>query len=375
MKASRDALLDGLKWVAQAVPQRPSVPILTGVRMAASGGVLVLAATDFNTTARAAVAVDGDMPPVVVPHAVLVDALKHSRATDLDMSLIDDTLAVKAGRSSWSIHTMIADTYPTLPVAPDGGADVDAAEFGEAVATAGLAALKDPDGAGIGLNGMLITAGPDGLTLVATDKYRVHRRTVKAAVDEGRVITEAAGLHKALKLIGAGRVKLALGGKVIGLTAPDRSVSLTVLDVQYPDMGRVLGQAQANNTGSITLDRDPLVAAISAASVTRERDEPVRIDITADTFTVSSRGGATGDRAESDVDVDASGEWTLLINPRFLLDGIQSIPGDTLTIQIAEPRFVRKPLTITGDEGAMALVMPIVAGLDEIKADFEKGQN
>ena len=55
----RDVLADAVAWVSRAVPARPPVPVLAGVRIVAdSAGTVTLSSFDYEVAARSEYAAD-----------------------------------------------------------------------------------------------------------------------------------------------------------------------------------------------------------------------------------------------------------------------------------------------------------------------------
>lgn len=52
IRLERDVLADAVQWAARSLPNRPSAPILAGLRMEASGNELVLSGFDYETSAK-----------------------------------------------------------------------------------------------------------------------------------------------------------------------------------------------------------------------------------------------------------------------------------------------------------------------------------
>src|SRR6266545_4888127 len=79
-RVERDALADAVAWTAKSLPSRPSVPLLTGVRVELTGNTLALLATDRYRLAVRELEWRPDDPGVnvaaLVPARTLADTAK-----------------------------------------------------------------------------------------------------------------------------------------------------------------------------------------------------------------------------------------------------------------------------------------------------------
>jgi DNA polymerase-3 subunit beta len=113
----------------------------------------------------------------------------------------------------------------------------------------------------------------------------------------------------------------------------------------------------------------PLIEAVRRVALVAERNAPVRLEF-ADGSVALSAGGDDEGRAEEQLEVSYSGDAiTTAFNPQFLLDGLNSLPGDTARMQFtsANKPVVLRPVPADGaDEHATAeaadytyLIMPV----------------
>src|SRR5690242_2739192 len=102
IRAERAALAEALGWVARALPKNPPMPVLAGVRVSASEGVVRLSAFDYETQHTAAIeATVGDDGECVVPGLFLRDAIAGGRGAEVDLVLDGNQLEIASGRSTY----------------------------------------------------------------------------------------------------------------------------------------------------------------------------------------------------------------------------------------------------------------------------------
>ena len=175
-QVDRDALADALAWVARALPTRPVVPVLSGLRLEAADG-LTLSCFDYEVSATARIEADVAEPgTVIVPGRLLAEITRSLPALAVEFSTDDDVVNVICGSAEFALFTLPADEYPALPAAPPLAGTVDGGVLSAAISQVGPATSRD-DTLPM-LTGVCLDIDGDTLTLAATDRYRLAVRAV-----------------------------------------------------------------------------------------------------------------------------------------------------------------------------------------------------
>src|SRR6201989_1329206 len=114
----RDELARALGVVSRGVSTRPTVQILAGILLHASGGRLELAATDMELSLRTSLDVQGATEgSVVVPGKLLLDLARLLPAAEVSIEHKPEEAAVeiRSGSASYRLHTYNAEDFPRLP--------------------------------------------------------------------------------------------------------------------------------------------------------------------------------------------------------------------------------------------------------------------
>jgi len=91
-QVERDALADALAWVARALPSRPVVPVLSGLRLEAGDG-LTLSCFDYEVSATAHLDADVAEPgAVLVPGRLLAEITRSLPALAVDFAADGDVV-------------------------------------------------------------------------------------------------------------------------------------------------------------------------------------------------------------------------------------------------------------------------------------------
>ncbi|MFJ2029454.1 DNA polymerase III subunit beta [Streptosporangium sp. NPDC087985] len=366
MKLSIDStvLADAVGWAAHALPNRPSVPVLAGLLLDAGADGLTLSAFDYDTSRRTTVSADVSEPGrVLLPGRILaevVKALPGGRPVDLVLSGTE--VAITCGSSEFVLLTMPVEDYPKLPELPEEVGSVDAVDLAAAVAQVVRATSKD-DTLPM-LMGIRVDITGDGLTLAATDRYRLVSRdlTWEPTLDEGAdhgVMIPGRLLHditRSLPSVHRG-VALHLSEQLAAVSCEGRTTTVRLLEDQFIDYKTRLGEQDYTIWAEV--DVAELAAAVKRVALLAERSTPVRLTFGHGLVTVEAGGSDLG-RASEVVAADLDGaELQIAFNPPYLLDGLAGVEGKRARIGMQTP--IRPGLIVgtVDDPDYRYLIMPI----------------
>ena len=357
----RATLSDALATAGLAIPARPALPVLSGVRLDGTAeGDLIVSATDYDSavTVRVPGAATGT-GRLLVDHAELtklLDALtKGIRKRDAERTPVtitaDDPAAPVVGLGGYTVplDTLPVENYPTLPAVPRAVASVDRQAF---TAETGRVLVAVHSGAVplLALTGVRLDVTHGAVALAATDRYRLavaRVPAVTAAAGSGPVGAIVAGrlLASLVKRLTADTIRIGLGVHE-GSGLPQASFScghVTVVTTsvaqEFPNYGSVL---PAESTATVVVDRGRMLtdtrraAAVLAAK--RARDAAVSVRLRPDGVQVTP---ALSDRADqvSAPDIPAAtdriGEPVdYLFTAGLLAEALDSFTDDTVTLHL-----------------------------------------
>jgi DNA polymerase-3 subunit beta len=370
-RVERDALADGVAWTAKGLPARPSVPVLAGVLLRVTGGVLHLSGFDYQVSSEADVPVHADAEgAALVSGRLLAEIAKALPAKPVEVAAVDAHLELTCGSARFTLPTMPVEDYPTLPALPASAGTVEATAFASAVAQVALAAGRDETlpmmtGVRIELNGA-------SLALLATDRYRLAVREIEWRPDDPAVsanaLVPARTLADTAKTLGplGGDLVIALaagaGEGMIGFAAGDRRTTSRLLDgANYPPVRNLFPTSHA---AQARVSVSALTEVVRRVSLVGERTTPVRLAFSGDGLVVEA-GGTEEARASEATEASFEGEepMTLAFNPQYLLDGLTALSQPNAVFSFVEPGkpAVLSPASDSGEivPGYRYLIQPI----------------
>ncbi len=367
----RDVFADAVAWTARALPARPTVPVLAGIRLHASGDELTLSSFDYDVSALAKIAVDTQAPGSALVSGRLLAEISRSLPGRPVQIISDGGRAVlTCGSATFNLLTMPEDEYPALPEMPPAAGTVGSDAFATAVSQTAVAAGRDDTLPS--LTGVRIEIEGDTLTLISTDRYRLAVRELRwtparpdlsaavlvparALTDTARSLTTAAEVSIALALPGEdasapgaaspGAYGAGGGDGMIGFEAGGRRTTTRLLSGEFPRY-RPLLPSTVNATAEVSTSL--LAESVRRVALVAERNAAVRLSFSQGQLTLEA---GTGDEAQADEVIEAGfdgDDLTIAFNPNYLLDGLTSIDSDTTRIAFTEPG---KPALLTGKPG------------------------
>ena len=143
----RKELAAAAAWAASDIARRPPLPVLAGMRVEVTGGMVTLAGSDYSMTARAMVTADGTSDgAVLVNGAAFVSAVRSmpaGRGARVTGVVAGDVLTLTSGSAAASLPLLDMAEYPELPVMPLAAGVAAAGDFGAAVARVAVAACTN----------------------------------------------------------------------------------------------------------------------------------------------------------------------------------------------------------------------------------------
>ena len=340
-QVDRDALAEALAWVARALPTRPVVPVLSGLRLEAADG-LTLSCFDYEVSATAHIDAEvADPGTVIVPGRLLAEITRSLPALAVEFSTDDDVVNVICGSAEFALFTLPADEYPALPAAPPLAGTVDGGLLAAAISQVGPAASRD-DTLPM-LTGVCLDIDGDTLTLAATDRYRLAVRAVpwhpvrpglrtaalvpaRTLADAARAMTPGSPVEIAFdagpetgpsQRRGDAEPRPAEG--MIGFTIGGRRLTTRLIGGEFI---RYRSRFPAEFGGRAEVPGALFTDAVRRVSLVADRASPVRLRFSPGSVLIEAQTEGRA-RAVETVRAEFSGtEPVIAFNPHYLLDGL-----------------------------------------------------
>ena len=356
-RCERDVLAEALQTVQRGVSTRPGIPALTGVMMSTGAEGLALATTDLEVSTEVKVPVEvREEGQALIPARLIADMVKSLAPDAVDIES-DGTQAKVSCRSfEGTLRCLSAEDFPTLRTPEGVKVRLDAQAFGEAVGQVVRAASKDE--ARPILTGVLVEANREGVTLVATDSYRLAVREISATgAGEAKSLVPERAISEAGRAAGGeekGEVEMTLGDSQATFRVGTLTLTSRLIEGEFPNYRQLLPEPGGNK---LTAPRQELLEAVRRVGLLARENSPVRLELNALGVRLTSSSPDLGGAVEA-LEASYEGEeLTVAFNPNYVGDGLTGVTGERVTIEL---RDGLKPAIFRGDGDAFTyLVMPV----------------
>lgn len=348
-QVNRDVFSEAVSFAVKLLPQRTTLPILSGVLIEASEAGLTLSSFDYEVSARTTITADvQEQGRILVSGRLLADIASRLPNAPVVFSTSESRVTVVCGPANFTLLSMPVEEYPTLPQITEGGGLVPAEDFANAISQVAVAASRD-DVTPV-ITGVQLEVSDNSLGLVATDRYRVAIREIPW--DSGTSsITEATALVPARTLSEVGKTFSHSGTVTVSVTntddreliafsADNKTVTSLLIKGNFPPVRRLFPESVDNYAVLGTAD---LIDAIRRVSLVLEREAALRFTFTADGLTLEAIGSEQAQATEN-IDAHLNGDDTVVsLKPQFLLDGLGAVHSEFVRIAFTKTDNPNKP--------------------------------
>jgi len=348
-QVNRDVFSEAVSFAVKLLPQRTTLPILSGVLIEASGDGLVLSSFDYEVSARTEIAAQVDEPgKVLVSGRLLADIASRLPNAPVRFSTDEGRIVVACGSGQFTLLSMPVDEYPTLPQISGQTGVLQAEDFSNAISQVAVAASRD-DVTPV-ITGVQLEVSGDNISLVATDRYRVAVREIpwKAAqvgTESATALVPARTLAEIGKTFGhSGTIAVTITNsddrELIAFQADRKTVTSLLIKGNFPPVKRLFPESVDNFAVMNTAE---LIEAVRRVSLVLEREAALRFTFTIEGLTLEAIGSEQAQASES-IDAFLTGTDTIVsLKPQFLLDGLSSVHSEFVRISFTKTDNPNKP--------------------------------
>ena len=343
-----------------AVAARPPLPILAGIKLEATGGLLTVSGFDYDTQATATVPCDGDLPLTLVNGTLLKQVTGQAKGNTITAELVETRLNIEAGRAKVTLPTMPANEYPQPMVTPEHGFTIDGTGWDILARSVAHAASKE-DTLPV-LSAVNFTVADGQITAEATDRYRLAQNTVAVEGDyEGSFMMNAGTVLDVQRHLNTGATwQVAVNDSLAAITDNSAQIIRSLIDGDYPKISKLFPE---DTEQKAIVNRAELAEAISRATTLLAPNETVKLTFKDDTVTLEA---GTADHGAMNEQLDCRGYTGLgeavQYNPLYLSEALKAVSTDEAQIgwnDAVRPTAING-ITDTGlDHEHKQLVMPI----------------
>lgn len=376
----RDQLLKPLQQVQGVVEKKHTMPILANVLLRVDGNEISFTGTDLEVelvaTQKLAADQYAESGEITLPCRKLLDICKSLPAgAQLELSLDEQKLLLKSGRSRFSLATLPAADYPSL--------EEDAGAFSLNISQRNLKRLMDKTAFAMAqqdvryyLTGMLFEVSANQLRTVTTDGHRLalFDAVAEASPSEKiQVILPRKGVQELQRLLSDddSLLHLTFGNNHLQVTLPitagkkgeekdiiEGYVSFTskLIDGKFPDYQRVLPRG---GDKIVLVNHEDFRQSLQRASIlTNEKYKGVRLCLKNNELQIQANNPEQEEACEEMQAEYQGAEVEIAFNVQYLLDVLNVLEGANTKLILSDSN-ASALVQETDNNDAVYVVMPM----------------
>ncbi len=366
-RVDRDAFAEAVAWTVRALPARPAVPVLAGMRLKLSegSGWLRLSSFDYEVSARASVEAEvEESGTTLVSGRLLAEIVRNLPAHPVNIAADSSRVSVTCGNARFTLLTLPLEDYPSLPAMPGTTGSLAADAFATAVRQVTPAASRD-DTLPM-LTGVNLSFSGDSLSLAATDRYRIAVRDLwwrpeypdlvttalvpaRALSDIARSVVPGSNVGVALSSVVGGAGSTRSGGEgMIGFENNERRTTTRLIDGDYV---KYESRFPTEFTAQARVPKAAMREAAKRVALVADRNSPLRMVFSRNEAVLEVGSGDDAQAREAlDVEYDG-GEMRIAFAPDYFLDGLGAVSTETARLDFTTPTKSAVISSVPSEEG------------------------
>ena len=341
LTVSQSSLAKALSIVSKGIATHSTIPVLGGIYMKASNGMLEMQTSDLDTSIRhkipANVEEEGE---TVLSGKMLSNIVKNLSDAAVTFDGGEGTISVTCDKSSFHLNTLNPREFPAFPtLAMERQVELRRDTLSEMVDRVYKVTSRDTSRPI--LAGILLVVEQNTVRLVATDSYRLvvcdtnmETSTLESAFE---MIIPGNTFHDVMALPGdSDTVIIGATENQVALVFGNTTFVSRRIEGNFPNYRQLLPSSCLT---SVKLPVAALDGALKRVSSIATSNTSVRFDVDADAglLRLSSTSPDQGDASE-EITVEVSGESNAIcMNYRYVFDCVNALSKDSdLTLELQE---------------------------------------
>lgn len=347
-------LLDAVSECQRAITKKLNIAY-SGVYFAAEDGKLSLTSTDADIWINIVIDVDLKKSGSFLINArLLSDILRYLPEGEVDLEDDDIYVTIKAGKSKYSLRTIVVEDFPQKPIISGRiVAEIDAVNLSKGIEQVRNSSAKDERRPV--LTGIKIETDKENkeLRMVATDNYRIAVKRVQADVKENiDFIIPHKTMNEVMRVV-RGKVTLISEENMIEMKSEKMDIISRVIEGKFPNYKQLIPEEIEDQ---IIFNKEELSNSIKRINAL---SETMKIGFEENNMIMEPINKEHGEgREELDIDNRDKKSVTIGFKNSFLEDGVSVIEGEKGSFMIQEEN---KPVLMRQEkeDNFIYVIMPV----------------
>ncbi len=347
---------------------RAQLPVLGNILLSTKKTKIYISSTNLEISASVQVGAKiEEEGEISIPAKVISELVANLPKETVSLVSEKEQLKVSVSGFSSTVLGMNSSDFPKIPNSVDKEKSISFPQSELVKALGQVIFATSTDETRPVLTGVLFLFGKNSLSLVATDGFRLSRKTLPLKVGKGA--DDSVVIPKGV-LSEISRTEAEDGEILFGVQDKEKQVLFGIgdtvltsrlLEGEYPDFEKIIPKSSSIK---VLLDKEELMRAVKLASIfARESANIVKIKVLKESIKVSAESGTAGSQeTRVDAKVTTEGpdlaEWEIAFNYRFVEEFLHSVGGEEVKMEFSG---VSAPgvFTDTSDTSYLHLIMPV----------------
>jgi len=365
-KVSKKEFLQALATAARAISNYSPLPAFSGIKIVAETDRLILTGSDSDISIQTIVSNTkecqlqiNDMGSIVLEAKYILEIVRKIDADVIDFETVDGSLTKISGKSAeFKINGMSAQDYPMIDFAKPAEVFTMSADVLKKIINQTSFAVSDKETRPV-LTGVNLSCDGNTLQCVATDSYRLARKTIHLKDSAKFNITiPGKSLSEVVKTLDVeGNVEIAVNDRKAQFMIQDTIIQTRLIDGVYPETNRLI---PLTFDYELTMDIKDILGAIDRASfIKSDGVSVIKFSLSQNECVLSSKSLEVGSSTEVLQSASFTGNaLEISCNGKYVFDAIKALDGELVKFSLCGEM---KPFIIQsiGDDSVLQLVLPV----------------
>ncbi|MCU0390367.1 MAG: DNA polymerase III subunit beta [Thermoflexibacter sp.] len=361
-------LLKQLTALNGVIVSNPVVPILENFLFEIKDGMLMITASDLQTSVTAQVSVDADEDGgVAIPAKMLIETLRNLPEQPVTFKVDEDTYSVEiiSENGHYKLAGENATDFPKVPEIKQGQSVELSSELVNTAIAYTLFAVST-DEMKPAMNGVYVNIKEGKATFVSTDSHRLIRyvRTdISSSGSETAIIIPRKALTMLKNTLPMDNTPLTLSFNKSNayFSFGNMNMICRLIDERFPDYENVI---PINNSNILEIDRLEFVGSLKRMSIYANKStNQVRLKLSNNSLEISAEDIDFSNEANEKLHCEyTTDELEIGFNAKFLIEGLSNVAARHVIFKFSEPNraAIMTPTDVDASEDLMMLIMPVM---------------
>ncbi|MCX6704902.1 MAG: DNA polymerase III subunit beta [Candidatus Woesebacteria bacterium] len=372
LQVLQENLEKAVSTTSRFASSRAQLPILGNILLSTRKSKIYISSTNLEISASVQVGAKiEEEGEISVPAKVISELVANLPRETVTLAGEKEQLKVSVSGFSSTVLGMNPADFPKIPNTVDKEKSINFSQDEIVKALGQVVFATSTDETRPILTGVLFLFEKGSLSLVATDGFRLSRKTLSLKTEKvktGNVVIPKGVLSEILRTVSEdGEILFNVQDKekqvIFGIG--DTVLTSRLLEGEYPDFEKIIPK---NSSIKVFLDKEEFMRAVKLASIfARESANIIKIKVLKDSLNVSAESGTAGSQeTRVDAKVESSDsnlesgktEFEIAFNYRFVEEFLHSVGGEEVKMEFST---VSAPgvFTDTSDSSYLHLIMPV----------------